>query len=139
MEPRQITEDFSVSPQITPEDIPAIAAAGFRSIMCNRPDNEEPGQPPESAVAEAARAAGLEIRAVPFSSANMTEADVTAFRDALDTMPKPMLAYCRTGTRCTMMWSLVNHDTLGPETILRATSAAGYDMSGLVAQLRARQ
>ena len=139
MQPRQITEDFSVAPQITPGDIPAIAAAGFRTIMCNRPDDEEPGQPPEAAVAEAARAAGLEICSVPFSSATMTESDVTAFRDALDEMPKPMLAYCRTGTRCTMMWSLVNYDALGPETILRATSAAGYDMSGLVAQLRARQ
>jgi len=139
MEPRQITADFSVSPQITPEDIPAIAAAGFRTIMCNRPDDEEPGQPDEAAVAEAARAAGLEMCAVPFSSASMTEADVAAFRAALDEMPMPMLAYCRTGTRCTMMWSLVNYDALGPETILRATSAAGYDMSGLVAQLRARQ
>ncbi len=139
MEPRQITEDFSVAPQITPEDIPAIAAAGFRSIMCNRPDDEEPGQPHESAVTEAARAAGLETCCVPFSSATMTEADVAAFRAALDQMPKPMLAYCRTGTRCTMMWSLVNFDTLGAETILRATSAAGYDMSGLVAQLQARR
>ena len=79
MEPRQITEDFSVAPQITPEDIPAIAAAGFRSIMCNRPDGEEPGQPHEALVAEAARAAGLEIVSVPFSSASMTEADVEAF------------------------------------------------------------
>jgi len=139
MEPHQITEEFSVAPQIAPEDIPAIAAAGFRSIMCNRPDGEEPGQPPEAAVAEAARAAGLEVVSVPFSSATMTEADVTAFRTALDEMPGPMLAYCRTGTRCTMMWSLVNYDTLGPETILRATSAAGYDMSGLVAQLRSRR
>jgi len=139
MEPRQITEEFSVSPQITPEDIPAITAAGFRSIMCNRPDGEEPGQPHEAEVAEAARAAGLEIVSVPFSSASMTEADVEAFRTALDEMPKPMLAYCRTGTRCTMMWSLVNYETLGPETILRATSAAGYDMSGLMAQLRSRR
>ena len=138
MEPRQITEDFSVAPQITPGDIPAIAAAGFRSIMCNRPDGEEPGQPHEAEVAEAARAAGLEMRSVPFSSATMTEADVTAFRTPLEEMPAPMLAYCRTGTRCTMMWSLVNYDRLGPETILRATSSAGYDMSGLVAQLRAR-
>lgn len=139
MEPRQITEDFSVTPQITPEDVPAIAAAGFRSIMCNRPDDEEPGQPHEAAVAEAARAAGLKMCSVPFTAASMTEADVAAFRAALDEMPKPMLAYCRTGTRCTMMWSLVTYDALGPETILRATSAAGYDMSGLVAQLRARR
>lgn len=138
MQPRQITEDFSVSPQITPEDMPAIVAAGFRSIMCNRPDGEDPDQPEEAAVAEAARAAGIETCCVPFTSATMTEADVTAFRAALEAMPKPMLAYCRTGTRCTMMWSLINHDALGPETILRATSAAGYDMSGLVAQLQSR-
>jgi len=139
MEPRQITEDFSVAPQITPADIPAIAAAGFRAIMCNRPDGEEPGQPAEAEVIAAARAAGLETCSVPFSSATMTDADVTAFREALDAMPKPMLAYCRTGTRCTMMWSIVNHDTLGADTILRATSAAGYDMSGLVARLQSRQ
>ncbi|MGR3460507.1 MAG: beta-lactamase hydrolase domain-containing protein, partial [Roseovarius sp.] len=74
MEPRQITEDFSVAPQITPEDIPAIAAAGFRSIMCNRPDDEEPDQPHVSAVTEAARAARLETCCVPFSSAPLTEA-----------------------------------------------------------------
>ncbi len=139
MEPHQITDDFSVSPQITPEDIPDIAAAGFRSIMCNRPDGEAPGQPDEAAVAEAARAAGLETCSVPFSGANMTEADVEAFREALGAMPKPMLAYCRSGTRCAMMWSLVSYDALGPETILRATSAAGYDMSGLVAQLQSRR
>ncbi len=139
MEPRQITEDFAVSAQITPEDIPAIAAAGFRTIMCNRPDDEDPGQPEVAAVAEAARAAGLEMCCVPFTSATMTEADVAAFREALDKSPKPMLAYCRTGTRCTMMWSLVNYDALGAETILNATSAAGYDMSGLVARLRAQK
>lgn len=139
MQPRQITEDFAVAPQIAPEDMPAIAAAGYRSVMCNRPDGEEPGQPTEAEVAEAARAAGLEMRSVPFSSMGMTESDVEDFRAALEALPKPLLAYCRTGTRCTMMWSLVNYETLGPETILRATAAAGYDMSGLVAQLGGRR
>jgi len=139
MDPRRITEDFFVAPQVAPEDMPAIAEAGFRSLMCNRPDGEAPGQPAMAEVAEAARAAGIEMRSVPVSSAGLTQADVEAFRAALDEMPGPMLAYCRSGTRCTMMWSLVSYDALGPEAILSATSAAGYDMSGLVAQLRGRQ
>lgn len=136
MDLRKITENFSVSPQIEAADVPAIAAAGFRTIMCNRPDGEEAGQPECDAIAEAARAAGLAFRAVPFTSATMTEADVAAFRAALADCPAPMLAYCRTGTRCTVMWSLTQFETLGADEILRRSSEAGYDMSGLVAQLQ---
>jgi sulfide:quinone oxidoreductase len=135
MDLRKITEDFSVSPQITPEDVPAIAEAGFRAVLCNRPDGEEFGQTPYDAVADAARAAGLEVRCVPFSSGQLTQGVVEEFQTALAEMPRPVLAYCRTGTRCTMIWSLVKYDDLGADEVLRATSDAGYDMSGLVAQL----
>lgn len=138
MDLRKITDDFSVSPQITPEDVPAIADAGFRAVLCNRPDGEEFGQTPYDAVAEAARAAGLEVRCVPFSSGQLTQDVIEEFQTALAEMPRPVLAYCRTGTRCTMIWSLVNYDDLGADEVLRATSRAGYDMSGLVAQLDRR-
>lgn len=136
MDLRKITEDFSVSAQIAPEDVPAIAEAGFRAILCNRPDGEEWGQPAYDAVADAARAAGLEVQFLPIVSGRITEADTEAFRAALDTLPGPILAYCRTGTRCTVMWSLTQFETLGAEEVLRRSSAAGYDMSGLVAQLQ---
>lgn len=139
MDLRQITEDFAVSPQIAVADVPAIAAAGFRTIMCNRPDGEETGQPDCAAIAEAAAAAGLEFRAVPFTAATMTEADVAAFGKALAECPKPMLAFCRTGTRSTMMWSMVSLESLGAGEVLRRAQAAGYDMSGLVAQLQSRR
>ncbi|MBE0453763.1 TIGR01244 family sulfur transferase [Roseovarius autotrophicus] len=136
MDLRKITEDFSVSPQIEVADVPDIAEAGYRAILCNRPDGEEMGQPVYEAVAEAARAAGLQVQFLPIISGQMTRTDAEAFSTALDTLPKPILAYCRTGTRCTVMWSMTQIDTLGAEEILRRASDAGYDMSGLVAQLQ---
>lgn len=138
MDARRITDDFFVSPQITPDDMPAIKAAGFKSILCNRPDGEEPWQPGFDDVAQSAEAGGLATRSVPIISGQMTEADAEAFRTALNALPKPILAYCRSGTRCTVMWSLTQIDRLGGDAILRATAAAGYDMSGLVAQLDRR-
>ncbi|MGR3548701.1 MAG: TIGR01244 family sulfur transferase [Roseovarius sp.] len=139
MDLRPITQDFTVSPQIEVEDVAAIAGAGYRSILCNRPDGEDYGQPAYDAVAAAAEAAGLAVRWVPIVSGQMTQAALDEFRAALDEMPKPILAYCRTGTRCTMLWSMTRFGDLGGDEILRATAEAGYDMSGLVAQLERRQ
>lgn len=136
MDLRKITDDFTVSPQITPDDIPAIAEAGIRSILCNRPDGEEPGQDSFDNVADAARARGLEARCVPIVSGQVTQEAAQAFRAALTEMPKPILAYCRSGTRCTMLWSLSHFGEMEDDEILRRTGAAGYDMAGLLQQLR---
>jgi uncharacterized protein (TIGR01244 family) len=101
MEIRQITEDYSVAGQITPEDVAAIAGAGFRSIICNRPDGEAAEQPDHGSVEAAARAAGLTFRYIPVISGQMTPDNVSDQADALDELPKPVLAYCRSGARCT--------------------------------------
>ena len=135
MDLRKITDDFSVSPQIDAKDVPAIAGAGFRSILCNRPDGEAPGQAAYDDIAKAALAEGLEVRSVPIVSDRLTPDDVRAFDDALHDLPKPILAYCRTGTRCTMMWSIVHMSRLDPDEIISRTAAAGYDMSGLVGRM----
>lgn len=135
MDIRQITPDYAVSPQIKAQDIPDIKAAGFRSIMCNRPDGEEFGQPDFDAIAKAAQDAGLEVRCVPIVSGMVTPQAAQDFATALDQMPKPMLAYCRSGTRCTMLWSIVNHGEISGDDIINATRNAGYDMAGLVRQL----
>lgn len=135
MDIRRITEDYAVSPQISPDDIPEIKAAGFRSIMCNRPDGEDCGQPEFDAVAEAARAEGLEVRCVPIVSGMVTPQAAQDFAAALEDMPKPMLAYCRSGTRCTMLWSIASYGRLSGDEIVSAARDAGYDMSGLVRQL----
>lgn len=135
MDIRRITDDYAVSPQISPDDIPEIKAAGFRSIMCNRPDGEDYGQPEFDAVAEAARAEGIEVRCVPIVSGMVTPQAAQDFAAALEDMPKPMLAYCRSGTRCTMLWSIASYGRLSGDEIVSAARDAGYDMSGLVRQL----
>jgi sulfide:quinone oxidoreductase len=96
-----VTPNFSVSPQITPEDLPAIAAAGFRAIICNRPDGEEVGQPSASAIAAAAKSAGIAFLHLPVASRDIAPADARAMKEAMSCLPKRILAYCRTGARST--------------------------------------
>lgn len=138
MDQRRLTEDFSVSPQIGVEDLHQIAGAGFRSVLCNRPDDEEPGQPGYDSIAHAAQAEGLETRCVPIVSGQITPQTVEAFRAALEELPGPILAYCRSGTRCTMLWALVQHGRMEDEEIARRAAEVGYDVSGLLQQLSAR-
>lgn len=102
----QITPDFAVSPQIRPEQAAQIAAAGFRSILCNRPDGEEPGQPDFAGVESAARSAGLETLHVPVVSGAITAENVADFRAAVAELPAPVFAYCRSGGRCANLWEL---------------------------------
>ena len=135
MDLRKITEDFTVSPQIEATDIPAIVAAGFRSILCNRPDGESPDQCCFDDVSQAALEAGLEVRSVPIVSGMVRPEDLKAFDAALDEMPRPVLAYCRSGTRCTMLWTIAQYGQREPEDILTLTGQAGYDMSGILRQL----
>lgn len=138
MDLRRVTDEFTVSPQIDLADIREVAEAGFRSVMCNRPDGEEPGQCEFEQIAQAARAEGLEARSVPIVSGQLTAQAVENFRKALDEMPKPMLAYCRSGTRCTMLWAIAQHGVMDDAEIERRAADAGYDVSGLLRQLQAR-
>lgn len=97
---------FAVAPQISPEDVPAIAAAGFKSLICNRPDDEGPGQPRFAAVAQAAAEAGMQARHLPVVSGQMSQAHVEAMAQLLQELPGPVLAYCRSGARSTQLWQL---------------------------------
>lgn len=106
MDIRQITPDYSVAPQIGLDDVAAIRAAGFKSVISNRPDTED-GAVPHDVVEEAVKAAGLEFRYIPVISGQVTEDNVRDQADALDTLPKPVLAYCRSGARCTNLYMLV--------------------------------
>lgn len=139
MELRRISDTLTVSPQIEPHEVTEIASAGYRSILCNRPDGEEIGQTDFEAVSQAAREAGIEARHVPVVSGHMTQDDIDGFRSALAEMPGPVLAYCRTGTRCAVLWSVIKFGELPSDDILRATGEAGYDMSGLIAKLEREQ
>jgi sulfide:quinone oxidoreductase len=130
MDIRKITDDFSVAPQIRVGDASAIAAAGFRAVICNRPDSESADQPRSDDVAAAVTASGMEWRMLPVTQ--ISRADVEAFDKLLAELPKPVLAFCRTGTRCTALWSLSVIDKRPVQDILARTQAAGYDMAALV-------
>lgn len=133
MDIRRLSDDFSVSPQIAVTDLQTIWDAGFRTIICNRPDDEDPGQPSVDEIETAARKLGFAFAHISADSrgANMTHAIET--RRQLPDVPKPVFAYCRSGTRCTVIWSLMMVSELEANEILAATSAAGYDMSPLIA------
>ncbi|TWG93201.1 uncharacterized protein (TIGR01244 family) [Mesorhizobium sp. J18] len=107
MEIRQITEDYSVAPQITVDDIATIKQSGFRSLICNRPDDEQPDQPKVDAIRAAAEEAGLEFRFIPVVSGAITPENVSAMADALNELPTPVLAYCRSGTRCANLYGMI--------------------------------
>ena len=138
MDIRPLTKDFAVSPQIDAAHMKEIAGAGFRSILCNRPDGEEIGQSDYAAIETAAAEEGIEIRWIPIVSGMVTPGAMSEFKTALDEMPKPILAYCRSGTRCTMLWSIAQYGRLDDEEIVSRAAKAGYDMSPLIQQLSNR-
>ncbi|WP_408594575.1 TIGR01244 family sulfur transferase (plasmid) [Paracoccus marcusii] len=135
MDPRTLSPQFAVSPQITPQDIPALKAQGYRAIIANRPDGEGADQPTFAEIEAAAHAAGMQARYIPISGGMVGDDDVEAFRSALRAMPGPVLAYCRSGTRSVTLWSLAQADDMPLPQILAATSTAGYDLSGVVRRI----
>jgi uncharacterized protein (TIGR01244 family) len=133
---RKLDETISVAGQVTPEDISEAAAQGFTFVINNRPDDEQPGQPTGAEIAEAAEAAGLGYRAIPITHAGFSEDQVAAMQDALSAAPGPVLAFCRSGTRSTLVWALARSQ-MGDEAdaLAAKAAAAGYDLSPVRAYL----
>jgi sulfide:quinone oxidoreductase len=102
----RITPDYSAAPQIEAEDVAEIAALGYKSIICNRPDGEDAGQPPAAEIRAEAERHGLAFAHVPVVSGQIDEGDVADFRAAVAELPAPVLAYCRSGTRSRNLWLL---------------------------------
>lgn len=102
----RITPEYSVSTQIEVADVAMIAEMGFRSIMCNRPDGESADQTAVALIRAEAEARGLSFAFVPVISGGVAPQNITAFSEALEELPAPVLAYCRSGTRCRTLWSM---------------------------------
>jgi sulfide:quinone oxidoreductase len=135
MESNRITETLSVGPQITTADLAEIKQAGFRSIICNRPDGEAGDQPSFEEIEAAAKEQGLEARHQPVVSGKVQDDDADAFGDLFESLPKPVLAFCRTGTRSATLWALSEGARRPLPDILQRTQAAGYDMNGVVRRI----
>ncbi len=134
--PRYLTDTFAVSPQIGPEELEGLKAQGFRTIVCNRPDEEVPEELQAAAMEAACEELGLEFVRNPLSHGSLSMEHVKLQGDAARS-GAPVLAYCASGNRSSILWSLAHAGEYPTEDILKRTTAAGYNLQGLVPQLEA--
>lgn len=130
---RRVTDQLSVSPQITIDDVEAAARQGFRTIVNNRPDGEEPGQPASGEIEQAAAAAGLAYAHIPVRGSPGPE-QVEGVRRLLESADGPVLAYCRSGTRSIVTWAIgqAQSGARARDELKRLGAEAGYDLSNVL-------
>ncbi|MEO0440388.1 MAG: TIGR01244 family sulfur transferase [Pseudomonadota bacterium] len=135
---RSINETISVSPQITLEDVEAAKAEGVTLIVNNRPDGEDPSAPQSADIEAAAKAAGIDYLAIPITHSGFSAPQVDAMIGALEDATGKTLAYCRSGTRSTLLWSLAQaKQGMDPDEIARLAGNAGYDITPIRAMVDA--
>ena len=131
MKLNKIIEDYVVSDQIIEEDIVKLKEAGFKTIFCNRPDNEEQNQVTVNSIRDKVIENGLDFIHQPVVGGQISRNDVDQFSDYYDNAEKPIFAYCRTGTRSSMLWALSESGKRPVDEILQLTFAAGYNLNNL--------
>ena len=135
----QLEPGIAVAPQLAEADFAEIAARGFRTVVALRPDGEAADQLPQAQAAAAASRHGLAFRYYPVNGVKVTEHDtVETFVRLMDELPGPVLFYCGTGTRCTILWSQAAAPRLGAEAALAAARRAGHELEFLRDTLIAR-
>lgn len=131
MDLHRLDDTVTVAPQLLAEELEAVARLGFRTVINNRPDGESFDQPPSAVMEEAARAAGLAYHHQPVISGGLSVEDVLAFRQLLARSEGPVLAFCRSGTRCANLWALAQAGSCDADTLISTAARAGYDLRGL--------
>jgi uncharacterized protein (TIGR01244 family) len=127
---RKITDGIYASPQITADQIAEATALGIKLIVNNRPEGEGDDQTPGEEIEAAARSAGMDYVAIPVTHSGFSEPQVKAMADALDKAQGGVLAYCRSGTRSTLLWALAEASQGGdPDALTNMAAKAGYDVS----------
>jgi len=135
MDIKALTTELSVSPQIGIADMRTIVDAGFRSVICNRPDGEGADQPGFSEIERAAKDQGLQVRYLPAVPGKVTDEQGQAFGALMSELPKPVLAFCRTGMRATTMWALSQAGQRPLPQIIERAAKAGHDLKGVVRRI----
>jgi len=130
----KITDQLTVSDQISLADVAELAKQGFASIINNRPDGEEPGQPDHETIAAEAKRHGLAYHYIPVVTGNITRNDVVQFQKAI-LRDGPAFAHCRSGTRCYLLWGLSRalYDGDSSLTLVAEAARKGYDLRVLPA------
>lgn len=134
---RRLTDSYAVAPQIAPEDLPAIRAAGFTTVIDNRPDGEIPGDLHTEAMRRAAEAAGLAFVANPVIGGALTMENVTAQAAAIEAATGPVLAYCASGNRSSVVWALAHAGKMPTDDLIDIPARFGYQLGHLRAQIEA--
>ena len=137
MDIRQITPDYAVSPQITPADLVAVKAAGFTTVIDNRPDAEISADLHEPVMRAAAEALGLTFVANPIIGGALIMANVTAQRAAMDAATGPVFAYCASGNRCSIVWALAEARNRPVDDLVGLPARFGYQLDHLRPQIEA--
>ena len=135
MEFRPLSPTLTAAPQISAQDLTAIAQAGYKSVICNRPDGEAVDQPLYAEMERAAHQLGLHIRYQPVESGKVTDEQAAAFQLLLQELPTPVFAYCRTGTRSATLWALSQSDRMTMPEIVETATKAGYNLQGVVRRI----
>lgn len=128
---RKLTDEVCASPQISLAEVAEAKAMGFAMIVNNRPEDESDDQTPGAEIESAARAAGMDYCAIPVTHAGFSEGQVTAMAKALSEAKGPVLAYCRSGTRSIVTWSLGQaiSGARPRDELVRLGAAAGYHLA----------
>lgn len=137
MEIRHLTPDYAVSPQITPEDVAAIRDAGFAMVINNRPDTEIPPELHTEMLRQAVEAAGMAFVVNPVIGGAITMENVTGQRAAIAAAVGPVLAYCASGNRSSIVWALSQAGALPPGEMIGAAARHGYNLEPFRPQIEA--
>lgn len=137
MDLREIVPGFYAAPQLEPGDMAALAAQGVSTVICNRPEVENPPALQAAAMQAAAEAAGMAFVFNPISMGAMTMENVEEQADAMAGAEGTVVAYCASGTRSAVMWALAQAGAMPTDDILAATAKAGYPLDGLRGQIDA--
>ncbi len=137
MDIRPLTDSYAVSPQISPADLAAIKAAGYTTVIDNRPDAEIPSDLHTAAMRAGAEALGLKFIANPVIGGALTMANVEAQRAAMTAASGPVLAYCASGNRSSVVWALAEAGTRPTDELISIPARFGYQLDGMRAQIEA--
>ena len=130
----ELAPGLSVAGKLDPADIEALAAEGVRTIVNNRPDDEDPGQLPAAEARRLAEAHGIAYHHIPITAASLSRADVDAFAATLRSAPQPVIAHCRSGTRSTLIWALTRlREGADPGLLIAEAARHGIDIAALPA------
>lgn len=137
MDIRRLTDTYAVSPQIALEDLPALKASGFTTIIDNRPDAEIPADLQAAVLRQASEAMGLTFIVNPIIGGGMTVDNVAAQRAAIEAASGPVFAYCASGNRSSVVWALAHAGQMPTDDLIQIPARFGYQLEGVRGQIDA--